>query len=168
MPISCDTDTMSIDQEVITIDAEVDGWYESFENIANQENEFMKAASNGDLRLMNRMVVEQDFSSLNCQDLNGLTPLHHAAIWGIFEVVEYLLRKGASVDSKDKKNTTPLHLAAAHGRLETIILLLGKGAEKDAQTQLKLTPLHFAGKPTTTCYRFKFILVILLKKMYFD
>ena len=159
-------DTMSIDQEIITIDAEVDGWYESFQNIANQENEFMKAVSNGDLRLMNRMVLEQDFTSLNCQDQNGLTPLHHAAIWGIFEVVEFLLRKGASVDSKDKKNTTPLHLAAAHGRIETIILLLGRGAEKDAQTHLNLTPLHFAGIPI--CCMLKFILVILLKKMYFD
>ena len=145
MPIPCDTETMSIDQEIITIDAEVDGWYESFENIANQENEFMKAVSNGDLRVMNRMVVEQDFSSLNCQDLNGLTPLHHAAIWGIFEVMEYLLRKGLSVDSKDKKNITPLHLAAVHGRVEIMNILLGRGAEKDTQTNLNLTPLHFAG-----------------------
>ena len=63
MPISCDTDTMSIDQEVITIDAEVDGWYESFENIANQENEFMKAVSNalwGFLHLKSELIREAE------------------------------------------------------------------------------------------------------------
>ena len=140
---------MSISQEqIFSINAE--SWYEmAFHNIANREIEFIKAVTNGDLRLMNRMVVEQDFTSLNCQDKDGLTPLHHATIWNCgvvgVEIVEFLLRNGAAVDSKDKKNITPLHLAAVHGRVEIMNILLGRGAEKDTQTNLNLTPLHFAG-----------------------
>ena len=80
---------------------------------------------------------------INCRDKEELTPLHHATIWNNIEVVDYLLRNGAFVDSRDRKMLTPLHHSAIHGRLEIMKLLLDSGAEKDAKSNFDLTPLHF-------------------------
>ena len=60
---------------------------------------------------------------INCRDKEELTPLHHATIWNNIEVVDYLLRNGAFVDSRDRKMLTPLHHSAIHGRLEIMKLL---------------------------------------------
>ena len=112
----------------------------------------LEAAKNGDLRKIKDYLERTPIEvrpEKNCRDKEELTPLHHATIWNNSDVVEYLLRNGAFVDSRDKKMSTPLHHSAIHGRLEIMKLLLHSGAEKDAKSNFDMTALHFG---VTHCY----------------
>jgi len=109
----------------------------------------LEAAKEGDLRRIKQDLEKTPIAvrpEINCRDKDDLTPLHNATVWNNFEVVEYLLRNGAIVDSRDKKNLTPLHHSALHGRLEIMKLLLHSGADKDAKCNLDMTPLHYGVK----------------------
>ena len=109
----------------------------------------LEAAKEGDLGRIKQDLEKTPIAvrpEINCRDKDDLTPLHNATVWNNFEVVEYLLRNGAMVDSRDKKNLTPLHHSALHGRLEIMKLLLHSGADKDAKCNLDMTPLHYGVK----------------------
>jgi ankyrin repeat protein len=52
-------------------------------------------------------------SSLSAQDMDGHTPLHHAALTSQLGALQYLLRSGAAVNARDDQGCTPLFIAAA-------------------------------------------------------
>jgi hypothetical protein len=60
-----------------------------------------------------------------------VSPLHHAACFGIFEACKYLIENGADVTARNnhwrKKGWTALHEAAASGYLEIVKLLVEEG-----------------------------------------
>jgi ankyrin repeat protein len=56
-------------------------------------------------------------------DLNGSTPLHHAASAGSQQLVAKLLEAGADRDAARDDQCTPLHLAAAGGHATLVPLL---------------------------------------------
>ncbi|ESO02505.1 hypothetical protein HELRODRAFT_65532, partial [Helobdella robusta] len=64
---------------------------------------------------------------VNCQDLNGETPLHFAALNDHKKVVEILLKLQASANIADQKGCYPLHLAAWRGNAEICYVLLTQG-----------------------------------------
>ncbi|KAJ8681224.1 hypothetical protein QAD02_017011 [Eretmocerus hayati] len=58
-------------------------------------------------------------------------PLHMAVRAGKYDVVEFLIEKGAKVDVFNRWGQTPLHIAAAKSRLDLMGLLIKKGARTD-------------------------------------
>jgi hypothetical protein len=58
-----------------------------------------------------------------------MTGLHLAAYFGLYEVVNTLIRRGQSVDLKDSYRRTPLSWAARNWHKAVVKLLLEKGAQ---------------------------------------
>ena len=65
---------------------------------------------------------------LNSADSLGLTVLHHAAMNGLPDLVEGLLKLGADPHARDRDGRTPLMLAAARHRDRAVSILLGTEA----------------------------------------
>ncbi|XP_043724927.1 protein VAPYRIN-like [Telopea speciosissima] len=65
---------------------------------------------------------------LECQDLEGHTPLHLAVEGGSLETVEVLINKGANLNTKSWRGSTPLDMAHAMGHDAISKLLINRGA----------------------------------------
>ena len=70
--------------------------------------------------------------------------LHFACLKGYLPIVQYLIQKGANIDSKDMYKETPLHHACWKGNLTVVQYLIEKGANIEAKDRNQYTPLHFA------------------------
>eukprot|EP00029_Vermamoeba_vermiformis_P012347 TRINITY_DN715_c0_g1_i1.p1 TRINITY_DN715_c0_g1~~TRINITY_DN715_c0_g1_i1.p1 ORF type:complete len:1046 (-),score=26.95 TRINITY_DN715_c0_g1_i1:103-3240(-) len=67
--------------------------------------------------------IEQRDEDVNVKDAYGITPLHLAVWAGNFEVVEYLLSKGANPNLQDKNKKTPLSIAEENKDQKTVELI---------------------------------------------
>jgi len=73
------------------------------------------------------------------------TPLCCSAANGHKDIVEFLITKGADVNTKGKHRSTPLGNAAFCGHREVVELLIANGAEINPKSRLtSSTPLHRA------------------------
>lgn len=72
----------------------------------------------------------------NVRDVDGTSPLHHAARYGHVETMQLLLDAGAAKDVRDRraKGWTPLLFAAFHGHVHCVALLLAAGADDTLAT----------------------------------
>lgn len=87
--------------------------------------------------------------SINTQDSNGYTPLHHACLNGHLEIVMVLLAANVTVDMVDIRGSTPLYLAAWSGHYDIVKLLLQhplQPANANSCTIENETPLHAAAQ----------------------
>jgi len=80
-----------------------------------------------------RYLVEEHGADVNARDLNGYTPLHHAASRGDNELIEYLLERGADVTVVSRRGQTTVDMANGPVQRiqpfpDTIALLEGLGA----------------------------------------
>ena len=96
--------------------------------LENMGNNVILAAGQGDLAKVKRLI-EQEGVDVNMQDPDGATALMSAVREGHYEVVKYLLDKGAKVDAqKLPEGLTPLIIAAMTEQSEMVRLLLARGA----------------------------------------
>ncbi|XP_042515037.1 protein VAPYRIN-like [Macadamia integrifolia] len=65
---------------------------------------------------------------LECQDMQGHTPLHLAVEGGSLETVDILINKGANLNTRNWRGLTPLHMARAIGDDAISTLLINRGA----------------------------------------
>ena len=73
-------------------------------------------------------------AGINCQDREGLTPLHHAVDEGMLEMVEKLIEIGADPNIQDTEGMTPLHYAVELDNSEVLqALLKAKGVDLSIQ-----------------------------------
>jgi len=100
-------------------------------------------------------------ADLNASNRDGQLPVHVAALHGLTEVVEHILR--ASSGDSDREDASPvsgavllqmedlqghtaLHLAALKGHEETVRVLLKRGASVQTESRDLSLPLHLAAR----------------------
>ncbi|XP_067107898.1 transient receptor potential cation channel subfamily A member 1b [Osmerus mordax] len=81
---------------------------------------------------------------INLPDGAFQTPLHRATIFDHKDLAEYLLSKGADINSIDCKGHTPLLLATSCGAWKTVSLLLSHGADVNIKDRSGCNFLHLA------------------------
>lgn len=76
------------------------------------------------LDLFNILMTLGAKSSVNFQDVNGMTPLHLATIFGCREMVKVLLDNGADVTITDKDGQTPEMLARDYKKFSIASMII--------------------------------------------
>ena len=104
------------------------------------ETPLMIASIEGNLPLV-KTLVDQKKARV---DHIGWTPLHYAATKGQYEIAQYLISKGAIVDSLSTGNTTPLMMAVQSGNESLVKLLLDKGADLQIRNTNGLSAIDIA------------------------
>ena len=74
----------------------------------------------------------------------GGTGLHDACYNGHTAVVDFLIQRGARVNSRNKYGYLPIHSACREGHLDTVKLLVSKGSDFRSTSNDGLTPFHLA------------------------
>lgn len=90
------------------------------------------------LRVVGQMgrlaATPQDLrEELDAPDAHGLSLCHYCALYGLADLVDALISKGACPDGSQSCAETPLHLAAAAGHGRTVLTLLKRGADSSRQ-----------------------------------
>ncbi|KAG5268165.1 hypothetical protein AALO_G00208980 [Alosa alosa] len=83
---------------------------------------------------------------VDCTDEEGNTALQFSAASGHENLVRFLLRKGASVDSRNNYGWTPLMQAARFGHLTVALILLEHGADVNARNRVGASVLSMAAR----------------------
>ena len=83
---------------------------------------------------------------VNAYSEDGFQPIGLAAYFGHAEIVDYLIKAGAEVNSPSKNSlkVAPIQSAVAGGHLEVTALLLEAGASPNVREAGGYTPLHTA------------------------
>ena len=118
------------------------------------EMDVFEACAAGELPRV-KALVEQQPEVINAYAPDGFQPLGLAAFFGHAAIVEYLLGKGAAVNSPSRNamRVMPLHSAIANKHGAIVRLLLDHGADVNAAQADDFTPLHEAaqnGMPDVT------------------
>uniref|UniRef100_A0A1I8BVW0 ANK_REP_REGION domain-containing protein n=1 Tax=Meloidogyne hapla TaxID=6305 RepID=A0A1I8BVW0_MELHA len=90
------------------------------------------ACANGQLQELRNLIKEYpELINYKYPLCYRYSCLHIAAKAGDKNIVQYLVRHGADVNSKDEMHCTPLHAAAKAGQIEMINILIEMGADKN-------------------------------------
>jgi len=63
-----------------------------------EDGDLIDAVYEGDLEKVKKLLDEGE--DVNARDDYGRTPLHYASIYGIVDVVKFLVEKGADINAK--------------------------------------------------------------------
>jgi len=110
-----------------------------------EEEELIDAALGDDLARVKQLVIDCGIDP-NIQDVNGWTPLHHAAWEGHLNVVKLLLEHGANPNVQDNDGETPLHSAVKGCHVDVARVLLDHGADPTIRDNKGRTPLDYGSK----------------------
>jgi transient receptor potential cation channel subfamily A protein 1 len=90
------------------------------------------ACAQGSLDILKLMLKKQfglKIKVLQMQDINKMTPLHKASMFDHVEVVDYLIKNGADINTRDQEKRSPLLLAASRNCVKVVCYLLDKNAD---------------------------------------
>ncbi|XP_065371676.1 ankyrin repeat and sterile alpha motif domain-containing protein 1B isoform X1 [Calliphora vicina] len=118
--------------------------------------DLLEAARNGNTAIVSKILQHKGgplssfrrSPSINWQDVNGYTALHHACLNGHYEIVKVLLAHHAAHEILDIRGSSPLYLAAWAGNehIVNLILMIRGTGNLDAQTIENETALHCAAQ----------------------
>lgn len=100
-----------------------------------------RAAGEGDLVKV-KEFLEKNPELLNAKDVQGSTPLLNAAYSGQKVVVDFLIKKGADLDSLNTYKYTPLHYSILRRHIGVAEMLIKAGADPNISNVWGYTPLH--------------------------
>ncbi|KAF5271379.1 hypothetical protein FQA39_LY08177 [Lamprigera yunnana] len=117
-------------------------------NTANNQtnstaDELVRAAAQGQLETVQRLFEELPRDMVDIRS-GGKTCLQVAAHQGHVQIVRFLLRNGASVNTSDTDGDTCLHYAAFGNQAEILELLIQNRADLNAANRSGCTALHIA------------------------
>ncbi len=113
----------------------------TYDSTASKEDNFILAASYGDLEKVQQLLPEV---CVDCTNSMGFTALYYAAEGGWLDVVDFLLGRGATVDHIGFAGQTPLHAAALYGHLAVVQRLVERDANVNCADDAGCPPLDFA------------------------
>ncbi|KAF8773102.1 Histone-lysine N-methyltransferase EHMT1 like protein [Argiope bruennichi] len=111
----------------------------------NGMSSFHISAKNGSLEIL-KMLMSSRFVDVNAQDDGGWTPIVWASEHNHYDVVKYLLKRGANPNIKDNEGNTGLHWSAFGGSVDICYLYLDFGCDINAVNERGDTPLHIAAR----------------------
>lgn len=109
--------------------------------------DLFEASAVGALETVQRLVQAHP-EAVNAVAPDGFQPLGLAAFFGHLDVADFLIEKGAAVDSASHNplKVMPLHSAAAGSWTEVVRLLIAHGAPVNARQAEGFAPLHSAAQ----------------------
>jgi ankyrin repeat protein len=99
--------------------------------------------------LLDAQIAKNPLEPLDtlCLDNESLATLtHKAARYNQVEILEYLVNKGATLETNDFLDSTPLMYASASGSTKAASFLLSRGANANAKDKYQMSPLILAMK----------------------
>jgi len=107
------------------------------------EDKFHEAAQNGDLSLVKKYIelgVKTNYQGGRLKS----TALYEAVNYDHYEIVVYLLEKGANPNITDNTGYAPINLAAYNNQSKMVQLLIKHKPDLNTQNSEGFTPLHYA------------------------
>ncbi len=101
-----------------------------------------KAAEEGQLKDVIFLIETGSSPNETFDKNNEKNLLDIAAEQGYFDILIYLIEKGAKLNSKSRYGGTALHCASEKGHLKVVKCLIKKGADVNAKDQFERTALH--------------------------
>jgi ankyrin repeat protein len=80
-----------------------------------------------------RKILELSNLDINAKDINGGTVLHTAAKEGFTDIIELLIKFGATIDAQNYQERTALHEAVLNTKYQAVEILLKYGAQVDSK-----------------------------------
>lgn len=108
-------------------------------------NRLRRAVDRGEVNAVAELLVRG--CNPNCQDGEGLTPLHYACEYGKLDIIHTLFDKAGDliqIDIKDKYGWSPLFTAVHHGNHPCVKALIRKGCNVNLVNDNGKTALHIA------------------------
>ncbi|XP_074599788.1 death-associated protein kinase 1-like isoform X2 [Brevipalpus obovatus] len=117
---------------------------------ASQDENFVLAALFGAVEEGNLLGLQEllKSSKINISHANqhGETALHIAAGLGQFEILKFLVEKGADIKSLDSHGDSTIYWAARQGHSQIIRYLYEKGVDVDLKNKAEETAVHVAAR----------------------
>ena len=105
----------------------------------------MKLVEKGDMEKCFVYLRKNDMAQVlsSVEQKSKRSPLHIAAKYGHYHLIEFFLNKNANIEARDKLLKTPLHYACEGGHTEVVKILMdhnGDPQEKDNCDEQVLSP----------------------------
>jgi len=91
-----------------------------------------------------KTLIENNQDVIDAKDKDGRTPLHWACRGVYYDILKYLVEKGADVNAQDNNLVTPLISLANRNNIDGAKYLLTHNADPNIADNQKQTPLHYA------------------------
>ena len=101
------------------------------------------ASSSNNLEIV-KTLHQNGHANLDSVDIKGRTCIHHAAMYGDFQILSYLIDQEANFETRDKLGNTPLMAATIVNRVSIVQFLAQIGCDIEARDKQGWTPLERA------------------------